>query len=374
MESIASAPGKTILFGEHSVVYDEPAIAAAINKRATVKIKPSKNNKTILKSDDLGFKAELNTKQKKYTLIKGKPGIIRYILEALSKVHDHQPIEINLSTNIPIGLGLGSSAAVTVATLASLYRYHQIKFTKKSLANDAHEVELSVQGAASPLDTLVCTYGGFVYLSRNKKIDIFKNNFNSSFVLAYTSKYGSTGKMVKGVKLLKDKQPVVMDSIVKTMGLLADEAKKAILDNDVNKIGELMNINHGLLDSIGVSTIELSRMVYLARNNGAIGSKITGAGGGGSILSLCPGKTQKVETALNKQFNAIPVKFSKKGISSKVNNNENPKKGIKINKANVNKSKKPNNISNSGNVLKNQKRIYGKKISNSISAKKDYSN
>lgn len=374
MESIASAPGKTILFGEHSVVYNEPAIAAAINKRATVKIKPSKNNKTLLKSDDLGFKAELNTKQKKYSLIKGKPGIIRYILEVLSRVHDHKPIEINLSTDIPIGLGLGSSAAVTVATLASLYRYHQIKFTKKSLAKDAHEIEQHVQGVASPLDTLVCTYGGFVYLSRTKQIDIFKNNFNSSFVLAYTSKYGSTGKMVMGVKSLKDRNPLVMDNIIKTMGILADEAKKAILNNDVNKIGELMNINHGLLDSIGVNTNELSKMVYLARNNGAIGSKITGAGGGGSVLSLCPGKTKKVGFVLNKRFNAIPVKFSKKGVSSTIINPSNkPKKGIRI-KNDVIKNKKSKNTSNNGNVLKNQKRIYGKKISNNISAKKDYAN
>ena len=136
MKAMASAPAKTILFGEHSVVYGEPAIAGAVNKRAVVKIRPSKSDKSILKSYDLNFEAELDTENKKYVLKKGKPGIIRYILEALSKVHNHSPIEILLSSNIPIGSGLGSSAAVTVATLAALYRYHNIRFNKKSCSGN----------------------------------------------------------------------------------------------------------------------------------------------------------------------------------------------------------------------------------------------
>ena len=168
MRALASAPAKTILFGEHSVVYDEPAIAGAVNKRAYVEITESKTDKSILKSHDLNFEAELDTKHKKYNLKRGKPGIIRYILEALNKVHDHSPIVMKLSSNIPIGSGLGSSAAVTVATLAALYRFHNIRFNKKSLAHDAHMVEQAVQGIASPLDTLVSTYGVLVYLSRNK--------------------------------------------------------------------------------------------------------------------------------------------------------------------------------------------------------------
>ncbi len=318
MQAVASAPAKTILFGEHSVVYGEPAIAGAVNKRAVVKIKPSWNNKSTLKSYDLNFEAELDTENKKYVLKKGKPGIIRYILEALSKVHNHSPIEIILSSNIPIGSGLGSSAAVTVATLAALYRYHNIRFNKKSLAHDAHMVEQAVQGIASPLDTMVSTHGGLVYLSRNKKIEHFKVNFNAPFVVGYTSKHGNTGKMVRDVKFLKSKNPKIINSVISSMGQLTNYAKQAILKKDYSKIGELMNINHGFLDVLGVNTPELSRMVYAAREHGALGSKITGAGGGGSIIALCPGKSESVAKAISKTDNILKVRFTRKGVSSRV--------------------------------------------------------
>lgn len=317
MESIASAPGKTILFGEHSVVYDEPAIAGAVNKRATVKIKPSKTRYSTLKSYDLNFEARLDTKRGTYSLRRGKPGIIRYILNALSKAHDHSPIDMELSLNIPIGSGLGSSAAVTVATLAALYKYHGTYFNKETLAEAAHGVETDVQGIASPLDTLVSTYGGLVYLSREKKIVKFNSHLDTSFVIGYTMKYGNTGKMVRNVKALKDDFPELIDPLIETMGRIANEARIAILKNDVDKIAILMNLNQGLLDSLGVNTQELSRMIYLARKHGAAGSKITGSGGGGSMIAICPNNADRVAKAINRYDKTIKVKFSKDGVIAK---------------------------------------------------------
>ena len=314
----ASAPAKTILFGEHSVVYGEPAIAGAVNKRAHVIIKKSKTDRTVFRSPDLNFEAELLTKHKKYILKRGKPGIIRYILEALYKVHDHSPIDITLYSNVPIGSGLGSSAAVTVATLAALYRYHNIRFNKHSLAHDAHMVEQSVQGMASPLDTLVSTYGGLVYLSRNKKVEHFNVNFNVPFVVGYTTKHGNTGKMVKDVKSLKMRNPKIINPVISSMGNLTNYAKQAILKGDFDKVGELMNINHGFLDVLGVNTLELSRMVYNARDAGAIGAKTTGAGGGGSIIALCPGKVDEVANAISRDDNILKIRFTRKGVSSRV--------------------------------------------------------
>jgi len=314
MEIMASAPGKTILFGEHAVVYGEPAIAGAVNKRATIKLRKSPSDVSIFKSDDLGFEAELDTVTKRYTLKKGRPGIINYILEILSEYHDHSPIEVDLSLDIPIGSGLGSSAAVTVSALAALFKYHGKKFDRITLAKKAHEIENNVQGMASPLDTRVSTFGGLIYLSRDKKIAKFNTDLKSSFVIGYTSKRGNTSRMIKSVRSLKYRHPKILNSIMETIGDITDEAKIAISQNEEYKLGELMNVNQGLLDSIGVNTNELSRMVYLARKAGASGSKITGAGGGGSIIACCPRNQDKVFKALNYYDNAIKVKFSKEGV------------------------------------------------------------
>ncbi len=314
----ASAPAKAILFGEHSVVYGEPAIAGAVNKRAYVTVKESECEKSIFRAPNINFEAELLTSEKKYILRKGKPGIIRYILESVYRAHDHTPIDITLTSNVPIGSGLGSSAAVTVATLAALYRYHNIRLNKKSLAHDVHMVEQAVQGVASPLDTLVSTYGGLVYLSRNKKVERFNVNFNVPFVVGFTTKHGNTGKMVKDVKNLKDRNPKIINPVITAMGNLTNYAKQAILKRDFNTVGELMNINHGFLDVIGVNTLELSRMVYNAREAGAIGSKTTGAGGGGSIIALCPGKVEEVANAIARDDNILKIHFTRKGVSSRV--------------------------------------------------------
>ena len=314
----ASAPAKIILFGEHSVVYGEPAIACAVNKRAFIEIKESDNDKSFFHAPDLGFEAELNSKLRQYILLKGKPGIIRYVLETLYKVHDHSPIDITLTTTVPIGSGLGSSAAVTVALLAALYRYHNIYFNKKSLSHDAHMVEQAVQGVASPLDTLVSTYGGLIYLNRNKKFERFRTYFRAPFVIGYTTKHGNTSKMVKDVKGLKIRNPKLIGNSISSMGYLTKQAKQAILQKKMDRVGELMNINQGFLDMLGVNTLELSRMVYRAREAGAIGAKITGSGGGGSIIALCPGKVYDVANAINIEDYVIKAKFSRKGVSSRV--------------------------------------------------------
>ncbi|MDR3062920.1 MAG: mevalonate kinase, partial [Methanobrevibacter sp.] len=182
----------------------------------------------------------------------------------------------------------------------------------------AHKIELSVQGMASPLDTAVSTFGGLVYLSREKEISKFNTDIKSNLVIGYTNKKGNTGQIVKSVKFLKNKHPLILDSIIKTIGKTTDEAKDALMTDNNSKLGELMNINQGLLDSLGINTYELSRMIYTARGNGAIGAKITGAGGGGSILALAPKNAEKVFNALKVEDNALIAKITQKGALAKV--------------------------------------------------------
>lgn len=332
MESTASAPGKAILFGEHAVVFGKPAIAVAVDKRAQIIVRKGKEKYTTVKSVDLGVQADLDLFNNNFIIKKGKSGIIKYILESLLMVHNGSPLDIELKMEMPIGAGLGSSAAVTVATLAALDNFHEKEINISSLAKKAHNVEVKVQGAASPLDTAVSTYGGLVYLSEKSEVIPLDADLENSLVIGYTSQRGNTGKMVESVHQRRDRHPEIMDPVIESVGKITREARKILSKNNHDSfkqnqdtgyaksnlekfnLGELMNINHGLLDAMGVNTLELSQMVYKARQAGAQGAKITGAGGGGSIIAYCPGKILEVLNALQKSENAIKADFSKEGV------------------------------------------------------------
>lgn len=316
--SIASAPAKVIIFGEHAVVYKKPAISVAVDKRAKIIITPS-NSQTIFSCDELDVKSEINLNKKEFKMISGQKGIVEYVLETLSLKHDNSPINIDLILDIPIGAGLGSSAAITVALIAALDNYHNKKLNLDEIAKTAHKVELNVQGSASPLDTATSTYGGLIFLDENSNVTKLNAKFDNVMVIGYTSQRGDTGQMVSNVKKLKENYSSLIDSIINIMGNITLQAKelfeKEILnEDDFRKIADLLNINQGLLDAIGVNTLELSKLIYISRKNGAIGSKLTGAGGGGSIIALCPGKIEEVLKTLQLTEYAIEANFSKNGV------------------------------------------------------------
>ncbi|WP_424355367.1 mevalonate kinase [Methanobacterium sp. MBAC-LM] len=311
----ASAPGKAILFGEHAVVYGKPAIAMAISKRSCVEVLEGSTSNINVNIKDLGIRGCIDFNSGAIISDSPKKGILKYILESIKKVHDGSGIDINIDVNIPIGGGLGSSAAVTVATIAAVSAYNEIDLKEEEIAKYAHEVELVVQKSASPLDTTISTYGGLIYLETNAE-DIVQLNidYDIPVVIGYTDTRGDTGKLVEAVRIRRDIYPEIINPLINSIELITEEAKQAILENDKKRVGELMNINHGLLDALGVNTKELSNMVYTARNAGACGSKITGAGGGGSIIAYCPGGTGNVISAINETENALKADISKEGV------------------------------------------------------------
>ena len=220
-----------------------------------------------------------------------------------------------MDLEIPIGAGLGSSAAITVATLAAAARYYQQELSLETLAHTAHQVELEVQGAASPLDTTVSTHGGFLYFTHESGGVKIKPALEMPLVVGYTSQPGNTGLLVQQVRKLCNDHPTIIKPIIGLMGDVTNLAREAITQGEEKRVGELMNINQGLLDSLGVNTDELSRLIYHARSAGAIGSKLTGAGGGGSMIAYCPGKTREVLEELQSIDNAFLVGISRKGVT-----------------------------------------------------------
>ncbi len=298
MKVEGSAPGKTILIGEHFVVENEPAIAVAIGLRAHVMVEEVEEEKIEIISEDLGIREVFNEGSKRinsplYPLYYG-------IRQLLDNVGIKESIRLKIKSEIPVAAGMGSSAAVAVASIAAVSRLLGVRLSEEEISRFAYMCERIVHGKPSGIDNTIATYGGVIAFRRNEGFLKLRGDTSKiSLILADSGIPRNTGNMVMRVLKLKGKYPSVMEPLYHTAGRLAIEAGKAIEEGDFAKLGELMNINHGLLSAIGVSNLRLEKLVYRAREAGALGSKITGAGGGGFIVALCEkGAEVKIREAL----------------------------------------------------------------------------
>jgi mevalonate kinase len=291
MSAEATAPGKIILFGEHSVVYKGPAILLAVDRRATVTASRRDDKRIYIDSEDLGFSGYFVDSE--YTAVTGKEWRGRNMMAlavAARKVMAHLGVDagVNLKVRsmIPIAVGLGSSAAVCVATTAAVGELFDGNLTKEKISELSFEGEKVIHGNPSGADNSIATYGGIMRYERGEGLKRLQLENTLQFVIGNTRRKRSTRNMVEGVRELKDKNPEVVGPIIYTMAGLSQTGLDALLRGDKQKLGDLMNINHGLLSAIGVSTIELDDLVYAARQEGALGAKLTGAGGGGCMIAL----------------------------------------------------------------------------------------
>jgi len=291
----ASAPGKVILFGEHAVVYGEPSLAGAIDRRVTVAAEKIKGGVKI--SSD-------------------KSRDHRYVERAVEVAFDYlgksTGLKLTIRSELPPAAGLGSSAAVAVATLMSVSHLLGEDLGKEKIAQLGHRVELEVQGAASPTDTITSTYGGVQYIQPKKK-SCETIRAALPLVVGYTGIERSTMELVRGVRELRYKHPEIVDPIIRDIGRITRTAKKRIQAGE--DIGVLMNINNGLLEALGVGNGALSKLVHAARDAGARGAKITGAGGGGCIVAYTPSNMGDVLRAIRGcGCPALEVPISQDGV------------------------------------------------------------
>ncbi|MCS7097704.1 MAG: mevalonate kinase [Candidatus Methanomethyliaceae archaeon] len=321
MKVTFSAPGKITIFGEHAVVYGRPAIVGSIDKRIYVTMERRNDNCIKILAEDLSFKG-LSIKIGDRIEVEANDRILealKYIVKAIEiaseYINEKSGMNISISSEMPVGAGLGTSAAITVATLAA-YSYilgHELSLNE--IAKLGHTVELTVQGIASPMDTTISTFGGLIYLMPNVGFEQLSLNNELDLILGHVKRDESTAKMVKKVREIKERNEKIIEMIMSSIGAIAEEGKWAIIKGDVEKLGLLMNINHGLLESLGVSTKLINDMVYASRNVGAIGAKLTGAGGGGCIIALCPGRKKEVSLAIKLVGgNPMDFKLSMEGL------------------------------------------------------------
>jgi len=297
----ASAPGKVILFGEHAVVYGEPAIAAAINRRIFVSAEKRSDDEIRITS---GHEME-----------GGYPYVTAAVELTFEYLGRRSGLDINIKSEFPPASGLGSSAAVSVATILATATLLGGEIGKKDLARLGHQVEKRVQGAASITDSSVTTFGGVLFIKPGLEVVERIDSESLPLVVGYTGVGGSTKEQVEKVRVLRECYTDVVDPIIHTICGVSLAAKKALQNGD--DIGGLMNLNHGLLESLGVGTDLLSKYVYLARDAGALGAKITGAGGGGCMVAYAPGRQDEVAKALS-DVGGLAMKVSVESVGARI--------------------------------------------------------
>ncbi|MGD2179144.1 MAG: mevalonate kinase [Anaerolineae bacterium] len=285
----SSAPGKVILFGEHAVVYGEPAIAVPVTQvESTATIEPaSPGDGLTLVAADLGTRSTLAAAPQRAPLAVAA----RLTLSHLSRSVPDATLTVR--STIPIASGLGSGAAVSTALVRALARFLGHALTPAEVSDLVFEVEKIHHGTPSGIDNTVIAYEQPVYFVRGESSGPILMSVGAPFALlvADTGLPSPTRHLVDRVHWGWQRDPARYQALFERIGDVARNARRSIESGEIDNLGPLMNQNHALLTEVGVSSAILDRLVSAARAAGASGAKLSGAGQGGTMVALVDAET-----------------------------------------------------------------------------------
>ncbi len=286
--STGEGRGKLIVFGEHAVVYGQPAVACSLPRGATAELSFSESSTWSIVGPDGPLPINADIKRA------GRALLGRFDLSP-------EQLDIDIELTIPVGVGLGSSAALAVAlarAAADLQEIDDARLFSEAVA----AAETVFHGNPSGIDQRAARGGGFFRFHRGDNDSTKLSPLDvppGRWMIANVAPSASTLKMVESVATLRRRQPAVIDSLLDEFGNVATAGAQALADGRWQHVGDLMNLNQGLLNAVGVSTPTLEAACADARHAGALGAKLTGSGGGGCIVVLADAdRIEAVEEAL----------------------------------------------------------------------------
>jgi len=270
---MARAFGKVILLGEHAVVYDVPALAVGVSRGAVASAAPS-------------TEATLRLGERLATA--GDGSEIAQGLMALLAALGHDRVAIEVTLEVPAGCGLGASAAIGVAAARAVLELCEPEKTPsfERVFAAAMAWERVFHGNPSGVDAAAATSGGCIQYSRSAGIEAIPLGRKLPLAVAIAGPPASTREMVEAVAKLKDRRPELFQKTLDGILSLVKNARLCLEAGDAPGLGQLMNLNQMLLSGLYVSTEGIERACAIARDAGALGAKLTGAGGGGAVVAL----------------------------------------------------------------------------------------
>ena len=291
----ASAPGKIILFGEHAVVYGRPALAVPVTQvHADAEVLDSSKDGILIDASDINLHTELSSLPPDHPLAAvinkffpyANPFPREALLKGAGRGSKSEGIEIKISSTIPVGSGLGSGAAVSVALIRALSSHLDHPMTNEQVNALAYEIEKIHHGMPSGIDNTVITYAKPVFFIKGQPIETFKVGKPFTIVIGDTGISAPTKEAVGDVRVLWEADKARWEKVFDKIGEIAEKAKERIGNGEWELIGDLMIQNHALLQEMTVSSPELDRLVNAAREAGALGAKMSGGGRGGNMIAL----------------------------------------------------------------------------------------
>jgi mevalonate kinase len=286
MTTKTSAPGKVILLGEHAAVYGNPVLVATVDLRCHVTVKERGDDRYILNNPAVDVKnfafkfQEIQELKTRWNLALS--------LDAIEKTQEflgeRRGLDIGIESKIPVASGLGSSASIASALVLAIAEEMGHSLEKKEIAKLAWDVEHLVHRKSSGVDPFSVTYGGIIRY-RKGEVEKLKIKKYPEITIGNTEIASDTKEVVADVMKLKENFPEFFDKYLSLMVDIVDYGQRFLEEGNMDRFGQVMNINHGLLSAIGVSSPELDRLVWAARKVSP-GAKLCGAGRGGIMVAL----------------------------------------------------------------------------------------
>ena len=265
------ACAKTILFGEHAVVYGYPGIAVPLNDFYT-EVLAKKSDNLIVRTS---FKLDKNENDKVTSLV-----------TFLKNELNINTFSLDITSNFPVSSGFGSSASLSVAVIRELNNFFSLSLNKDYIEKLSFECEKIFHGNPSGIDTAVINHETPVFFE-NHRITNFLVEKPIYLVVANSGEKSDTKIAVSNVRNLYEKSKEEIERIFMDISKVTNKARDAIINDNAIEIGRLMTMNHNLLRMLNVSTDKLDRLVSVSLENGAYGAKLAGAGMGGNVIAIC---------------------------------------------------------------------------------------